>query len=269
MFSPNVMADGQVDHQRIARAQQAGAGDLQVNARVLMPEFRAQLARQVAVALAGLRIDVCRRASPVALRDVGKSVPQSDFAPHPVQFRKRLGTVEVNIGAKSQRIERLPPAPLQLAHACKVDQGDVFLRLVRELVAVRPQQPRCGTQPPRHKLEEKAAERRPAGGCAQCKCVFMPIRSADVEFIGRFLIAGEQAGDLLVQHQHHENRLGQPRRCLGVESRVRAQQGILAVEGKSAAGRKVHAGERFRTQTLDRVAIEACDFHVCPFLSLS
>ena len=84
----------------------------QVNAEFLVAERRAQRTRQIEVPAAGFGIDVGGAASAVAPVNAENHVADPDVAADPFEFFPGSRAVDVEIGAKSQRID--PDAPLLL-----------------------------------------------------------------------------------------------------------------------------------------------------------
>src|SRR5713226_1172871 len=123
----------------------------EINSQFLVPERGTQRAGQIEIPSSRFRVDVGRAASAVAPVNPKKPVADPDIAADPFEFLPGSRAVDVEIGAKPERIDLDAPLLLKASYRRKVDQRDHIVRLVHEMSVGRTNQCRR-TAKCRHQL---------------------------------------------------------------------------------------------------------------------
>src|SRR5271170_1102029 len=108
----------------------------------LVAERGAQRAGDVEIAAAGDGIDVGRAATPVASIDAEGDAADAKVRADPVEFAPRPKTIDIDVGAKAERIDLIAPLRLEASNRRQVDQRNQVFRLVHEMSVLRAHEPR-------------------------------------------------------------------------------------------------------------------------------
>ena len=242
---------------RVADRDLAALAHDQIDAEILVTEGGAQRAWDIEIAPAGRRIDVGRPAAAVLAVDREHRAADPDVAADPVEFLPGLGTVDVDIGAKAQRIDLDTPLLFEAAHGRQIDQRNHIVRLVHEMPAGERTsvggagsagsscQKKFSTSrdPPRR----QAAPRRPAGCLAS--------RSAERSTSRQRVHARQASSSISMTNRPFFAHCGSWR-SIGAPGRASAKMRSC---GKRLVGLERDARQRLRAQPLDRIAIDLAD----------
>ena len=220
-----------------------------------MPERGAQRTGNVEVATPGFRIDVGGAAAAVAPVDPEQRLADPDVAADPVELLPGACAVDVEIGAKTQRIDLDAPLLFEAAYGRQIDQRDDVVRLVHEMPVRRADQRRRAAQR-RNQLREDFLDLRATGFVVEVGDDQLTIALRNRQLQRFDIQRSPHPRQCLLQHQHDEQALLAPFRLAGVERRAGAHQREDAIMRKRLLGLQVDAWERLRAQSLDRIAID-------------
>jgi hypothetical protein len=188
----------------------------------------AQGTRQVKIAAAGFGVDVGGAASAVASVNAKQPFSDPDVAADPIEFFPGPGAVDVEIGAKTQRVDFDAPLFFEAAHRRQIDQRHHIVRLVHEVPVMRAHQRRRaaqgGNQLPDDLLDLGARVFVVEIGDDELVVVLR-----DRQLQGFDVQDGSDPRQCFFEHQHHEQSLLAPFGLAGVERGAGAHQSKDAI----------------------------------------
>ena len=142
-----------------------------------------------------------------------------------------LCPVDVEVGAKAQRIDLDAPLLFEAPHRGEVDQRDHVVRLVHEMPVARADQHRRAAQC-RHQLPDDLLDFARAASSSRSATMKLTIVLRDRQLLRLDVQRGLDPRQRFLQHQHHEQSFLAPSRTDGVERSPGAHQGVDAVMRK-------------------------------------
>ena len=196
-----------------------------------MAEIIHERARNGHVANTGVGIDLGGRATLDALDRFEPGAADRNFAIEQAELMPGRPVADIDIAAKTQGIDRRSRRGLHRRHRGEVNDGDHFLRHIRETVALTEQHLGWPAQFLRHEAAEERFDRQPPVLAAQVAASRRAAFPLDRQRMARLVIVGVQRGQPLIAHQHQEALLGE----IGRPRRVEAAGAVL--DGVEPVGR--------------------------------
>ena len=182
----------------------------------------------------------------VRANTASRAGPTCNVLVEPAELGPRRHPVDVEVGAKAQRIDRPALHALELAHARQVDDVHALGRHVGEAVSGRVHDLRRPAQLGLHVAGDELLDELAADPAGQLPARHLLAVAEDGQRLGGIVELRAQRRQPLVAHQHQEIDLGQVPRRVRVEAARPVLDGIGAVERQRLAGRQRDLLQRAR-----------------------
>jgi hypothetical protein len=189
----------------------------------------------------------------------------TNLAIHQIELGPGRQIFDHDVAAEAQRIDGNTEAALEIGDAGEVDDRDEPGARIGEAIALRRREEAWfAAQLIRHEgLEEGAQPLLTCDRAGRYPRLFA-IMAYD-EIAAGILVAGAQARQRLIAHQHQIFDLGLMHRLGRVEAGRSVLDGEEPIAGEIASGRQIGPLQALGRQALDRVAIQRSDAHgPCP-----